>query len=481
MTIVKLVLGLPLVKALKDKNPRVRATAAETLGIIGDKRALTYLEKVLNDKDKDVRFKASKAINKIEGIKKKVNVPEWNDYFPNLEAANEEQKTFYKKWIKELNNNNFLDIDGNLSYVYVFLYTLIENFIENRDINYFLENLDKIDKGYGNYDKIKEYLIIWKSDAYRFIGKYNKALEVMKGKGLLSFEATKFAEIISKEKSNFIEGHDLIYMVGTDKLTNFGKKHEKEIADIGTLFLNDFYIENGLNIVQFFLQSFNLKNLSENDFNRLKKFFPKKEQFSKLKTEYITHEKKITDDEIYKQYNHGLFRGAPINIDPTNIDKKYSFVPSIIMEAMKNEVKRIIRECENTVREEMDLPKVGEGWISETELYYKIKEEFPQEIVLHHGRPSWLGKQHLDIYFPKKNIAIEYQGEQHQNSNEYFGGEKAFKHRKKLDKQKMRKCEDNRCKLIYVYPDYNFEQVRAEIIKYLSIHSIPRTNKIEDY
>ena len=80
---------------------------------------------------------------------------------------------------------------------------------------------------------------------------------------------------------------------------------------------------------------------------------------------------------------------------------------------MKNEIKRIVRECENTVREEMDLPKIGEGWISETELYYQIKKAFPREIVIHHGRPAWLGRQHLDVYLPKKNIAIEYQGNQH--------------------------------------------------------------------
>ena len=59
-----------------------------------------------------------------------------------------------------------------------------------------------------------------------------------------------------------------------------------------------------------------------------------------------------------------------------------------------------------------------------TELYYKIKETFPNEKVVHHGKPSWLGQQHLDIYFPYKNIAIEYQGLQHQEPVEFFGGKK---------------------------------------------------------
>ncbi len=80
----------------------------------------------------------------------------------------------------------------------------------------------------------------------------------------------------------------------------------------------------------------------------------------------------------------------------------------------------IIRECENTVRDEMNLPKVGEGWISEMELYQKIVNEFKNEKVVHHGKPYWLKRQHLDIYFPEKNIGIEYQGAQHLRPIDFF-------------------------------------------------------------
>ena len=96
-------------------------------------------------------------------------------------------------------------------------------------------------------------------------------------------------------------------------------------------------------------------------------------------------------------------------------------------------------------------------------MFYKIKDQYPVETVIHHGRPNWLGRQHLDIYFPEKNIAIEYQGIQHNKAVEYFGGEKNFKKQQKLDKRKLKRCEENECNLIYVYPDYDFAEVKKQI------------------
>lgn len=72
------------------------------------------------------------------------------------------------------------------------------------------------------------------------------------------------------------------------------------------------------------------------------------------------------------------------------------------------------KEIENIIREEKSIPKIGEGWISETLLFYEIKEAFQEHQVIPHGSPSWLGLQHLDIFFPELNIAIEYQGKQHE-------------------------------------------------------------------
>ena len=128
-------------------------------------------------------------------------------------------------------------------------------------------------------------------------------------------------------------------------------------------------------------------------------------------------------------------------------------------------VKQLTREAENTVREEADFPKVGEGWVGETELYYGIKTALPNLQIQHHARPDWLHNQHLDIYIPELSIAIEYQGIQHDVPVEYFGGEQAFNHRQRLDTSKRRRCKRNGVHLVYVYPGYVLRDVLEQLRK----------------
>ena len=45
-------------------------------------------------------------------------------------------------------------------------------------------------------------------------------------------------------------------------------------------------------------------------------------------------------------------------------------------------------------------------------------------------------------------LAIEYQGLQHYQALDFFGGEEAFRQRELLDKRKKRKCRSNRIVLI---------------------------------
>lgn len=43
---------------------------------------------------------------------------------------------------------------------------------------------------------------------------------------------------------------------------------------------------------------------------------------------------------------------------------------------------------------------MGERWV-ETVLYYELRDAFQDETVIQHGRPEWMGRQHLDVYLPK--------------------------------------------------------------------------------
>ncbi|SCY25555.1 PDDEXK family nuclease [Alkaliphilus peptidifermentans] len=91
-------------------------------------------------------------------------------------------------------------------------------------------------------------------------------------------------------------------------------------------------------------------------------------------------------------------------------------------------------------------------WKSEETLFKIIKSKYPSALYQH--RPSWLSPQSLDIFIPELKIGIEYQGIQHYESIDYFGGEEGFKHRVWLDNEKRRKCSENSIALI----EWNYQE-----------------------
>jgi hypothetical protein len=109
------------------------------------------------------------------------------------------------------------------------------------------------------------------------------------------------------------------------------------------------------------------------------------------------------------------------------------------------------------------LPKIGEGWISETELFQKIKNHYSKENVKQHGKPRWLGRQHIDIWIPKYRIGIEFQGKQHYEPIEYFGGIETFKKNQERDLRKKILFKKNNAHLIEVTHGYNFEDLIEKV------------------
>jgi hypothetical protein len=124
---------------------------------------------------------------------------------------------------------------------------------------------------------------------------------------------------------------------------------------------------------------------------------------------------------------------------------------------------QVTRIAENQLRQSMGLPRVGEGWFAETELYYFVKSALPDYTVQHHASPPWLGRQHLDIYISDLRIGIEYQGLQHDEPVEFFGGQESFDETVNRDKRKKSLCEKHGVSLVYVRPGYEIRDVLEEI------------------
>jgi len=118
------------------------------------------------------------------------------------------------------------------------------------------------------------------------------------------------------------------------------------------------------------------------------------------------------------------------------------------------------------LRESKGVPRIGEGWVMETLLYKMVSELFPD--ALQHASPHWLKPQHLDIFIPSEQIAIEYHGRQHFEPVDFFGGKDAFLKNQQRDKRKLHLCRKNNVLLVVWRYDtpVNKEQLFSKL-KYL--------------
>ena len=79
-----------------------------------------------------------------------------------------------------------------------------------------------------------------------------------------------------------------------------------------------------------------------------------------------------------------------------------------------------------------------------------------------------IGNQRIDIFNPRINLAIEYNGEQHYMPVSAFGGDLEFNKIRLRDKQKIKKLNDHNC-IIYIIPyyEFNLDNIVKQINKYL--------------
>lgn len=335
-------------------------------------------------------------------------------------------------------------------------------------------------------------------------------------------------EIYEVDDISLIDEAFFLVMKNKKHFTEIGLNNMEDIIEVTKKYLESFKLENGANLKDYFYNKFEFWDLSEEDFMELKEcivandfkiyenktYKAKIERFQILKENHIKQSKeknkeiRILNNLIkypqkyaklkksdfnnncdYEKYlldqsncakdklfniNYGkinLFKYLPESYNVEECYVTHKNIPQIIAEAYEGKKGIIIREIENIFRDKRGIPKVGEGWISETTLYKQIKEAFPDEKIIHHGRPAWLHRQHLDIFFPEKNIGVEYQGLQHDEAIEFFGGAEAFKKGQIRDMNKKKLCENNNCELILVYPNYNFEEIKIQIEELLSANT----------
>ena len=247
----------------------------------------------------------------------------------------------------ELLNNEIVDVKGNIGYVFVYLYDLLDEWGSKgfEDLSTYLLQLAE---SYKNEEKLSNYCQFWAYDCLLGLKKYDEFLNKTEPRNAFGTN-THYSNLrlnISKYIGQPVNHIDVLLMAGGRK-TKFIENNEA------------IYREK----IQIVFEAFSNENNGWFD------FFEKEDSVSNL-------------------YRHLLFSGAPMGDKPELDFKTQCFYAAY--DQLKV-IKQLSKDAENLAREELGIPKIGEGWVSETELYKKLQNTFSSSLVIQHGQPSWLG------------------------------------------------------------------------------------------
>ena len=120
------------------------------------------------------------------------------------------------------------------------------------------------------------------------------------------------------------------------------------------------------------------------------------------------------------------------------------------------------KEFYGKIRDKLGIPRVGEGWVNEMNVFRIIQSLYPDHEVIHQCSPDWLGRQRFDVYVPDLKLAVEYNGQQHYYPVSLFGGQEGFEATQKRDQEKREKAKNAGVSLVEFRYD---EEITPEKVK----------------
>lgn len=320
-----------------------------------------------------------------------------------------EQRKFYAKVEKSLRSGRYEEVGENISYVFTYLYKVLNG---GKEFSRIYNNVLHIGDLYYFNEKLASYCKRWAGDCLLAERKYDDYLEMSTSK-----------LPVWRKAPNSVVRVNLCRVMGVDPLP-------KDVMQL---------------------------------------WGGRKSGFSESNEELLIDAlgEVLSEMAAGQSIYDSLLLGG--NIEPGDM---YLFAGSTRFEVLPDKIfwydriegcvqlsKKVWREAENKARESIGVPKIGEGWVSETALFRKVESEFPMTTVIQHGRPRWLGRQHFDIWIPEWKVAIEYHGAQHFRPVDFFGGEEAFKRNVERDERKLKVARENNTKLFVVTESDDYEDV----------------------
>jgi len=202
------------------------------------KQQRAYSETGVKPKTRRTRRKPSPE----EERARRSKVPRFQEYYPTTEAMNAQQRRFYDNWRQAWEAGTALPVDGNISYLFCYVYRLFRRGSRDRGgrakvhksaIPYLIAELTKLIEAYCDTEpKFASYCRDWLSDCYAVTGDYRKALELdrlpfLGGRCGAGTDRRLSLKLAVGER---IDGHDLLTLVGP-QVTKWGREHLTAICE----------------------------------------------------------------------------------------------------------------------------------------------------------------------------------------------------------------------------------------------------------
>lgn len=383
-------------------------------------------------------------------------VVDWEPgYYPNISEASAKQRKSYSYIVKKIENGEPIDVGDNDAYLYAYKYELNERLLESVGTS----SQDKIYPFYQNFinlykelkPKVTAYFYPWmlvsavltSKDIRPELEQYIYFIQANNIPGNYDLLASLFVTAHNLSSQDYVDSRYFKAFVGGDIgqfMTSTGKKHYDDVVlEITDLLNSDFELTNS---------------------NYLFKLYDFEDGY--IVVDNLDYLQPIAKKHM-KDWDTSAKIKLKVSVPVYDKSKKSSFA------------KNITHEAENIFRTNSGLHRIGEGWISETLLYRQIEAAFSGTKVQQHASPSFLGKQHYDVFLPEHKIALEYQGDQHQRPVDYFGGEETFAKGVQRDKRKKALSIRNGVKQFDVLPGYELDAILTAVAEAV----YPNMNKEE--